>query len=71
MKITSTCLFDGNVYTMDFPNMTEAQFEAGKAARSNGTLIQDAFSFLTADEREFLMTGTPPQVWDELFSEMA
>ncbi len=29
-----------------------------------GALIQEAFFFLTADEREFIMTGTPPHVWE-------
>jgi hypothetical protein len=31
-------------------------------------VIQSAFSYLDADQREFVMTGTPPHVWDEMFS---
>jgi len=71
MTITAVCQFDGNVYTMNFPHMTEERFEAAKEKWHNGTMIQDAFNFLTADEREFLMTGTPPEVWDKLFAETA
>lgn len=71
MKITSVCQFDGNVYTMYFPHMTEDQFAFGKILWDNGALIQDAFPFLNADEREFLMTGTPPEVWNKIFDETA
>lgn len=34
-----------------------------------GTLIQDAMPNLTADEREFVMSGITPTEWDEYFSE--
>ena len=67
MQITSVCQLDGKVYTMDFPNMTETQFRISKKMWDEGMLIQDAFPFLTADQREFLMTGTPPEVWDAMF----
>lgn len=69
MKITSVCQLDGNTYTMDFPNMTIKQFLEGKRKWHSGVLIQEAFSFLNADEREFLITGTPPYVWDKMFGE--
>jgi hypothetical protein len=32
------------------------------------TLIQDAFPDLTADQREFIMTGITPEEWDQMFS---
>ena len=67
MQITSICQLDGKVYTMDFPNMTETQFRISKKMWDEGALVQDAFPFLNADQREFLMTGTPPQVWDAMF----
>lgn len=34
-----------------------------------GELIQKALAHLTADEREFLMTGITPEEWDEAFGE--
>lgn len=34
-----------------------------------GELIQDAFPFLTYDEREFILTGITAGEWDELFGE--
>lgn len=32
----------------------------------NGIVIQKAFPTLSADEREFLMTGLTPTEWDDL-----
>lgn len=31
--------------------------------------IQDALSYLTAAEREFIMTGITPQEWTEMFGD--
>ena len=69
MKLTRICQFNGKTYTMDFPTMTASQYYDAREKWRNGALIQDAFFFLTADEREFIMTGTPPHVWDEMFAE--
>jgi hypothetical protein len=33
-------------------------------------LIQDAFPHLSADEREFILTGIHPAEWEKLFGEM-
>lgn len=33
-----------------------------------GALIQNAFSFLDADQREFLITGIIQGEWDKMFS---
>ena len=69
MKLTRICQFNGKTYTMDFPTMTASQYYDAREKWNKGALIQDAFFFLTADEREFIMTGTPPHVWDEMFAE--
>ena len=34
-----------------------------------GQLIQHAFPELSADQREFLMTGITPEKWDVMFKE--
>lgn len=69
MKLTRFCELNGKTYTMDFPNMTASQYYDAREKWNKGALIQDAFFFLTADEREFIMTGTPPHVWKEMFAE--
>lgn len=33
----------------------------------NGELIQRAFDYMSADERELIMTGTHAECWDKLF----
>jgi hypothetical protein len=33
----------------------------------NGGLIQNCFPYLSADEREILMTGLDKQDWDDMF----
>ncbi len=38
-------------------------------AWQNGQFIQNAMPELTADEREFLLTGMTPEEWDEAFGE--
>ena len=55
-------MFTGNVIALDIP-VTEAQLERWE----NGTLIQDAMPQLSADEREFIMTGVTAQEWEDEF----
>ena len=45
------------------PGVTLARFEKWM----EGSLIQDVFPELTANEREFIMTGITPQEWEEAF----
>jgi len=44
-------------------NVTEEQVNRWQA----GELIQDVMPNLSADDREFLMTGSTPDEWDEVF----
>ena len=45
------------------------QYEKGLKEYNNGALIQNAFPFLSPNEREFLLTGLPEEEWDDLFGE--
>ena len=65
MKITRKSLFSGIERTMDLDITQEqlAKWESGEL------LIQHAFPHLTADEREFLMTGATPDEWDNAFGD--
>ena len=67
MNVTRVCELNGKTYTMDIPALTAELFDRGMEMRRQGALIQTAFWFLNADEREFLLTGTPPDVWDTIF----
>ena len=37
------------------------------AAYEDGALIQDAFPYLTASQRELMLTGLTDDMWDEMF----
>jgi hypothetical protein len=62
MKITKTSPFTNQVNVMDI-NVTQEQLTAWES----GTLIQVAMPHLSADEREFIMTGITPSEWEENF----
>jgi hypothetical protein len=32
-------------------------------------LVQDCFKYLSAEDREFIMTGTTPEEWSDAFKE--
>ena len=52
-----------------FQNITVESMQDGMKDYESGSLIQDAFDFLNADQREFLMTGMTPEDWKEMFGE--
>ena len=63
MEITMASAATGSVNTM-LINVTEEQLSHYV---ESGQCIQDALPHLTAEEREFLMTGITPAEWNELF----
>jgi hypothetical protein len=64
MKITKQSPFSGKVNSREIP-VTEAQLAAWNA----GAMIQDAMPDVSADDREFLMTGITPEEWADTFRE--
>ena len=54
----------GEVRSMQIPMDQHQFYDAMKRWRS-GVLIQDAFPLLSADEREFVMTGLLPGEWED------
>lgn len=67
MIIRKRSPYSGKNHEMDI-NITKEQWQA--FLNDELGLIQDAFPHLSADEREFLLTGIHPKEWDELFSEL-
>jgi|TARA_B100000424_G_scaffold47347_1_gene32922 hypothetical protein len=51
-------------HTREIP-VTQEQIDAWKS----GELIQNAMPNISADDREFLMTGITPEEWDAHFSD--
>lgn len=62
MLITRKSQVSGKENTMDI-NVTKEQIDNWQ----NGMLIQLAMPNISADEREFLITGITPQEWEKLF----
>jgi hypothetical protein len=59
MKIIRRSPITGKINEMELP-VTQAQLDAW----AGGVLAQNAFPHLTADEREFIMTGMTKEDWD-------
>lgn len=64
MKITRTSPISRLTRTLEIP-VTNEQLEAWH----EGALIQNAMPNLTADEREFIMTGITSEEWDAMFNQ--
>jgi hypothetical protein len=47
-------------------DVSQSQLDRWKA----GELIQNVMPHLSADDREFLMTGLTPQDWEEMFPDI-
>lgn len=63
MLITKVSMFSGKENTLDLP-ITADQLVAWERG---DTLIQNAFPHLTADQREFLITGVTAEEWNAMF----
>ena len=64
MKITRTSMFTGIERTLDL-DFTAEQLAEWK----NGKLIQNAMPNLSADDREFIMTGVTSEEWANEFGD--
>ena len=63
VDVSKTSMMSGKENTMSM-TFTRQQYDAWKA----GMLIQEAMPQLSAEEREFLMTGITPAEWDSVFA---
>lgn len=64
MKITRKSPFTGIESTREIP-VTEDQLRA----YFSGMLIQNAMPNVSAEDREFIMTGITPEEWNSIFGE--
>ena len=63
MLIAKTSLLSSRTHEMEI-DVSDKQI----ALWMEGALIQDVMPSLSADEREFLMTGITPDEWNEMFA---
>jgi hypothetical protein len=64
MQITRRSILSGTTRTLDLP-VTQGQLDRWTA----GEYVQVAMPHLSADEREFIMTGVTAEEWDATFGE--
>lgn len=62
MQLTRKSSLTGLEHTMDLP-ITEEQL----ADFNRGTMVQDAFPHLSADQREFILSGITAEEWAAAF----
>lgn len=62
VTIVTTCPFCGRANEVEVNEMDYLDWD-------DGLLVQDAFPYLSADEREMLITGICPTCWDKMFGE--
>lgn len=60
------CPWCGKTSTIKLNVENTKAFDEGVKAYQNGALIQNAFPFLTAGERELLMTGICTKCWESM-----
>lgn len=65
MIVTRKSMLSGIERSIDLP-ITEEQVRRWNAREG---YIQEIFSNLSADEREFIMTGISAEEWDDTFKE--
>ena len=63
MQVSKHSVASGELNTMVL-NITHDEIHAWQG----GELIQNAMPQLSAEEREFLMTGITPDEWNEMFA---
>lgn len=58
--VFTTCPFCGHENEVEVNHMDYLEWQ-------NGELAQDAFPYLSANEREMLISGCCPRCWDKMF----
>lgn len=65
LTVVKRSAFSGTMNEMELP-ITLDRLERWE---QSGQLVQDAFPDLTADQREFLISGMLPDEWDDAYGE--
>ncbi len=67
MNITRICPFTNRVNVRRIEGATRRASPHGRT----GALIQDALPEVSPEDREFIMTGITPSMWNHIFGEGA
>ena len=64
VTVTRWSVLSGKTHTMTIP-ATKEQFERWRS----GGLIQECFPWASAEQREFIMTGSTQEEWDAVYED--
>lgn len=65
--VNRTCILDGQ----DYEHLVKNAKEADILKWRSGAYIQDAMPHVSAEDREFLISGITPTYWNEVFGDEA
>ncbi len=63
MLITRQSMLTGKTHSLEIP-LSVQEFKTACRKYEEGAFIQDAFSSLTPELREFILTGITPEEWE-------
>jgi hypothetical protein len=66
ITLTKISILTGKENEMFLP-ITKDEYAEAEQARVKGMLIQEAYPTLSADQREFLISGSTPEEWEKMF----
>lgn len=69
MKITRVSQLDQSVNTLDL-NVTQEQLDRFDVRRETGEYVQTIFPHLSAEDREFILSGITGEQWKKEFGTM-
>jgi len=70
MKIKRRSILTGVERELDIPAVTEERMKEWRPGEGQvGKPVQEVFPELTADQREFLLSGVTREEWDEHFKD--
>jgi hypothetical protein len=69
MLITKTSQLTKREHTINL-NVTQEQMDRFDRRRDNGEHVQTIFPHLSAEQREFILTGITPEEWDFAFRDL-
>lgn len=65
--VTRASILDHQMYTMNIANVTMEELR--NFYENPRGLVQDVFPHLSNTEREFLISGITPEIWNKTFKE--
>lgn len=70
VSVTRTSYLTGITRTIHLDISKRVYYDGMERWQIDGELIQDAFPFLSPDEREFIKSGITPEEWNHFYRDV-